>query len=236
MINYFPEPEWSDKPQEAIVGCSSVESTGPTPYIMTGIIVKLLQYQFSDPRNITNPLLRQIGWGSGACNGVVTEGGGVETSTGNIYIGPSYADDAASIQSNPALFVKREPMSVKQVSQRNIILPSLKNIRGPKKGTPHVVTVEGKHSIICKAKTGVEADALAEEVFFRMLNYMTVIQNDFRLGNFMPLGMSDVQEITNEAEKAFFVVVRLSWAYVYRWLLRLEAPIVKRTHLMYMEK
>jgi hypothetical protein len=236
MITYFPEPEWPVTPQEAILSCSSVESTGPTPYIMTGIIVKLLQYQFSDPRNITNPILRNISWSSGSCEGTPTEDGGIETSTGNIYIGPAYGQDNASINANPALFVKREPMNVQQISQRNIIIPSVKNIRGPQKGTPHVVNVDGKHSIICKAKTGVEADALAEEVFFRMLNYMTVIQNDFRLGNFIPVGMSDVQEITNEPEKSFFVVVRLSWAYVYRWLLRLEAPIVKRTHLLYMEK
>jgi hypothetical protein len=98
------------------------------------------------------------------------------------------------------------------------------------------VNVDGTHSIICKAVTGQEAEALGEEVLFRMLNYMSVIRDDFHLGKFMPIGMSDVKEITNEPQKAFYVVVQLSWAYVYNWLLRLEAPIVKRTHLMYMEK
>ena len=114
-------------------------------------------------------------------------------------------------------------------------LPSMKHFNGDKQGDPHNMTIEGKHSIICKGKTVSEADSLAEEVFYRMLHFQTVIRDDFRLGSFQPVGISDVKSSDVEAEKTFYAVVTLKWAYIYRWALRLEAPVVKRTNLMYIE-
>ena len=95
------------------------------------------------------------------------------------------------------------------------------------------MTFAGTHRIICKGKTGAEAESIAEEVFYRNLHYQSVIRDDFRLGLYQPTGNSDVKEVTNEAEKAFYVIVRIKWGYIYEWTLKREAPAIKRTRLAY---
>lgn len=226
-MNVFEEPEWGT-PQEAVEVCSSLVSTGPTPFLMTGIFTKLIQYHFSDTRNIINPKLHSMKWVPGNCNG----------SDGGIYIGPGGSSDEDSANANPAVFVRRSNVDIGAISQKNITVQGQSLVKSPHAhaGIVHQVTIDGSHSIICKAKSVAEADALAEEVFTRMLNYMSVIRDDFRLGKFMPTQLSDVKEMANEAEKAFYAVVRLSWAYVYRWSLRQEAPKIKRMHLLYEDK
>jgi hypothetical protein len=225
MLTYYDEPTWGEVPQEAIMACSSVESTGPTPFLMTGIVTRLLEYHFSSPLNVINPKLRTLAAKDPS-----------QMDTMKIYVGPAYGEDPQAIQATPALFVKREAVRFDQVSQKNIAVPSIENLKGPNKGITHKMYITGSHSIICKGKTGAEAEALADEVYLRMLNYMSVIRDDFRLGKFMPEGISDVKEkASNESTMTFFAVVRISWAYTYSWLLRLEAPIVKRTQLLYIE-
>jgi hypothetical protein len=200
--------------------------------LMTGILTKLLQYQFSDPDNITNPILRCYRWQEdNACyNNSDSEGGG----SGGIWIGPGYSEDSEGVQASPAMYVKREGTKNSVISQKNISVPSL-NAAGLFPGTLHQVNVEGVHSIICKAKTGAAADALGQEVFSRFLHYQSVIRDDFKLGKFFTTSLSDVKEIAQnqEADSGFYTVVRIEWAYVYRWYLRKEGPKIKRTHFLY---
>jgi len=227
----YTEPAF-DTPQTAVDECSSLVNTGPTAFILTGILTKLLQYQFSDPLNIVNPMLRCLKWNTGnSCDSKDSEG---NDQGSGIWIGPSYSEDVEGVQANPAIFVKREAIRTSPISQKHIAVPSL-NAEGYYPGTKHQVTIEGAHSIICKSKLGAEADSLGQEVFQRFLNFQTVIRDDFRLGKFFTASLSDNKEIAQgqEADSGFYTVVRIEWAYVYRWYIRKEGPKIKRTHFLY---
>jgi hypothetical protein len=249
----YEEPKWCLS-QPAEDACSTIASTGPTPFILTGVIVRLLQYHFSDPNNITKPHLKGYVWtpeeGCGDSKGDVwvcpTEGSSSseeedgcppevveETEASRILIAPDYARTTGSVQSRPALYVKREPVKNSKISFLNRALPGLDKETGLFHGEKHQVTIEGSHSIICVGQSGTEAENLAEEVYFRMLHYQSLIKNDFRLSGFFVEGTSEVQEIAAESKKAFYVVVRCSWAHVHRWILIPETPIIKRLNISY---
>jgi hypothetical protein len=258
-MNFFEEPTWCE-PQEALSDCSSLVYTGPTPFIMTGIFVRLLQYHFSDPDNIMHPALKGYTWtnSSGGCISSGGNGGGVQCPPGSsgssgscssdpcqtapefiegskIYIAPEYKRDDQTVQQRPALLVKREPSTTGKISFRNAVAASKVRDKGVWTGLKHNIYLDGKHSIICLGKTGAEADLLGEEVFYRMLHYMPIIRDDFRLGQFWVEGISEVQERGEESSKVFYTIVRLSWAITYRWKVVPETPILKRFVLTYDE-
>jgi hypothetical protein len=232
-VNY-PEPVWATS-QDVISDCSSLVYTGPTPFVMTGVLIKLLQYHFSNPDNIGNPQLKGYLWTeSGSClPGVDVSENPVEGS--RINIGTSYQQDTSSVQQRPALYVQREPFRTDKISFRNMSLPSVLTSSGIYQGAAHQVTISGQHSIICAGKTGAEADNLGQEVYFRMLNYMPIIREDFRLGTFFVPGTSDVKSLPAEPNQVFYTVVRCEWAYIYRWRVIPETPVVKRLGVTYNE-
>jgi hypothetical protein len=223
----YTEPVWGI-PQEAVDACSSLVSTGPTPFMLTGILTRLLQYHFSDPRNIAEPKLKCNRWVEG--NSCDT---GIDGVSG-LWIGSSYSEDTEGVQATPQILVKRGDVRTQPISQKNISVPGL-NAEGVYEGQKHQMTIQGVHNIICKAATGAAADVLGEEVFQRFLNFQTVIRDDFRLGKFQTASLSESKEIAQgqDADSGFYTVVRIEWAYVYRWLLRAEGPSLKRTHFLY---
>lgn len=254
MENFYPEPVWCT-PQNAEDECSSFIATGPSPLILTGAFIRLIQYHFSDPNNIQNEQLKGYIWtnSSGGCISTVGPstqiiGGSSNSSSGGIagacpststdvdgskvLVSASYKRDGTNIQQRPAILIKREPVSASRISFDNKAQAGL-NSDGIFEGTSHQVTIQGKHSIISIGQTGAEADALGEEIYFRMLQYMPIIKTDLRLGHFMPEAMSEVKEIEQESSKAFYTVSSLSWAYVYRWRIIPESPILKRLALLY---
>ena len=112
-------------------------------------------------------------------------------------------------------------------------LPGL-NSKGVYEGTEQQVNIVGAHSIICQGVRGAEAELLGEEVYFRMLHYQQIIKRDFNLGSLLTQRVSELQP-KDEANLTFYVVVRLEWAYVYRWMVIPESPIIKRAAFEYRE-
>ena len=257
MNNCFPEPTWC-VPQEALDPCSSFYYAGPSPFLLSGVFLRLLQYHFSSPDNIEETLLKGYIW-TPSDKGCIGTGTPPEESSSSseetnplgecsepatatyqytagskLAIKPSYSTDTASIQQVPALYVKREPFQVDTISMLDRALPGL-NQHGVYEGTDHNVTVSGSHSIICRGSKGAEADLLGQEVYFRMLHYQQVIKRDFQLGKLMARSVSEVRQRTDEAQSTFYTVVRMEWAYVYRWRVIPESPIMKRVAFQYQE-
>lgn len=252
MQNFYPEPIWCT-PQEADLDCSSLIATGPTPMVLTGAFIRLIQYHFSDPNNIQNPHFKGYIWTNspkGCISNVDydTDPGSSGSSSGSeeppcpepdtsvegsrILITASYKRDGVNIQQRPAILIKREAVKTSRINLENKALSGV-NKDGVLSGAEHQVTISGKHSIIAVGQSGAEADALAEEIYFRMLQYMPVIRADLRLGHFLPDVMSEVRDIKEESSLAFYSVISLAWAYVYRWRVIAESPILKRTALTY---
>jgi len=233
MINHFSEPVWGE-PQDAIEACSALAAMGPSPAVLTGVFLRLLQYHFSTQANIENPLLKEYIWTSSTAGCVNTEQDGVVVPGSRILIRPSYSPRGPEVQQLPSLLVKREPVQSTRISFQDKSLVGL-NQNHVFDGTQYQVNIAGAHSIICRGGTGVEADLLAEEVFFRMLHYQQIIKQDFRLGFLLAESMADVKS-RDEYQRVFYAVVRMTWAYVYRWKLIPESPIIKRVVLGYRER
>jgi hypothetical protein len=203
-----------------------------------------MQYHFSSPDNIENPQLKDLLWttAKGCGDEPVTDECGHPTGEvipgSNMLIAPSYKRGGLSIQQRPAIFIKRENVSTKKVNpvNRNQAVPHLSGSGRTYEGDLHHVYISGRHSLIALAQSGSAAESIAEEVYFRMLQYMTVIKNDLNLGAFFVDGISDVKEYNDEAKKAFYCTVTVSWSYTYRWRLIKESPIIKRMSIIPVER
>jgi len=241
----IPEPGWGC-PLNAMSDCGAFAVVGPSPFRITGALIRLMQYHFSTPDNIQNPQLKELIW-TPSTNGCSDElvidpctnqptGGVIRGS--KILIEASYKKSSLSIQQRPAIFIKRETMSTRSVnpSFSNKALASLNPVTGMYEGEKYAVYIEGRHSIIALAQTGSSAEAIAEEIYFRLLQYMDVIKNDLNLGAFGPSTMSDIKDYDVESKKSFYATVSVDWAYTYRWSVIEESPIIKRLAVTYAKR
>lgn len=229
MVSY-PEPTWGVS-QQAYEPCSALVATGITPFVLTGILIRLLQYHFSDERNIITDSLRRYRWKQDCNESIVGPDG---TALGGMHVGPSYELTLSQVQPRPALYVKRETLAVARISaiKGDQALPSIKTKTGVYQGAEFQKQLSGRYSIICVGSSGAEADLLGEEVFLRMLYFAPIIREDIRIGLFTVEGLSEVKELTeiSDGNKAFYTVVSLFWAHVTRWAAVPETPVLKRLH------
>lgn len=231
MSTIYPEPTWGT-PQLAIEPASSLCASGITPFILTGILVRLLQYHFSDPNNIVRESLHYLRWYRECADGIVDDSG---TALQRLYIDVGYQLNLANAEQRPGIFVKREPVTTRRISieQGDSVTTHIKSRIGSFQGKIFQKILEGAFSLICIGTSGAEADLLGEEVFDRMLYFAPKIEEDIRIGMFTVKSLSEVQELTNGAKKAYYTVVRLEWASHRRWTLVAEAPILKRIRMTY---
>ena len=249
----FDEPNWCSPSQPAAADCSSLVYTGPTPIILTGVFTRLMQYHFSDPNNISNSLLKGYVWTSNP-DGCIVNGEDESDPSGSssssnpsgcpteatiitegsrILIQPDYVRNNLTVQQRPAILITREPVRTSPISMRNASLPTIDSAAKIYKGQAHQVYIEGSHTFLCYGLSGTEAELIASEVYYRMLNYMPVIREDFRLGKFFVDGIGKMQTIDDESSQVFRVPVSVSWAYTYRWRVIPETPTIKRLALMF---
>jgi hypothetical protein len=225
----YPEPEWGES-QPALPDASSLCAIKKTPFIITGILLRLLQYHFSDPDNIENPLLKCYIWNDEKNCDCLSE----DNEESKILIAPGFDRDFGDAQTRPALYVNRGEFTTRTVNpatrNRAVIHKDRNNIFD---GVKYQVEMRGKHQIIAVGLTGGEAENIAEEVFCRMLHFYPVIRDDIKVGHFFPTRLSSLQEIPQEAKKSFFVTMTIDWAIVYRWIIKAETPLLKRLELIF---
>ena len=127
MEQIFEEPTWGVS-QDTEPDRSAFCTLGPSPFLLTGVFIRLLQYHFSDPNNIDNPTLIDYTWspnkGCDPIDGEIIDPGTglpveVEIPPTRIVIGPDYGEDPDTANARPAIFVKREPYQAIPVSTRN---------------------------------------------------------------------------------------------------------------------
>ena len=222
-----PEPVWGVA-QPEVEPCSSFES-GATPIMITGFIVRLLQYHFYDPGNIMHEMLKSYRWQPDCAKGIVQPDNSILRP---IHVGTSYEFTPGNVQQRPGLFVKREPMQTERIAvtegDSGTITPTF-----PFRGKPLQKRLQGRYSIICISSKGEEADLLGEEVFYRMLHFQSLIRKEMRLGAFSVEGLGEVQTVDADGgSRGFYTVVSLFWAMVYRWAMVPEAPILKRLNFI----
>jgi len=198
---------------------SSLCSTGHTPYILTGEILRLCIQQWSDPeRNVWNHKLKAEGlqWASSP----------TET---QILIEPVWKYSVQAIQKRPAIYVKRNNM---RMQRRGIADGGLAVIREDvfKSRHRYSVQVVGSHSLFCVGSTGGEAEAIASEVWRHQLQFSPLIRRDLKLHDYLVAELGTINKL-EESHEHFVVPIAITWVFYETWFLTKEGPPLKTVEL-----
>lgn len=220
-IVLLDEPVWGDS-QLVEDDCSSLVSSGVTPYVLTGILIRLLRYHFADSNNISIESLRGLTWKE-------------DCAESSMHIGAGYEFTPGVVQQRPAIYVKREAVSSKQVGllKGDSTVTALNQITGLFEGSKHQKQLQGVFSLICVGTLGLEAELIGEEVYYRMLHFAPKIQDDIRVSSFRVRSLSEIKTIKNTPGQLYYTVVAIDWNLIHRWRIVPIAPVLKRTHLGY---
>ena len=217
----YDEPTCGES-QQVEDDCSSLVSSGVTPYVMTGILIRLLRYHFADSNNIGIESLRNLTWKK-------------DCDESKIHIGVGYEFTPATVQARPAIYVKREAVSAKRVSalKGDSTVTAVNSITGLFEGAQYQKQIEGVFSLVCAGTLGLEAELLGEEVYYRMLHFAPKIQDDIRVSKFSVRSLSEIKTIKAPPSQLYYTVVAIDWTLIHRWRIVPISPVLKRTHLGY---
>lgn len=212
------EPTWGN-PTKSYDDKSALCIIRPTPTVVTGILLQLIRAQFVNADNIVDPKLREYLWVDDD-----TEGHEVLS---KVQIEPSYKVKMNIAQQRPSILVTRGKVSNTEFLINDgpaaFIQPGSGNYEGKEK----YCIIEGEHYIESVGRYGMEADRLAEEVFFRMLEYKSVIKTDLNFSEF-DVTLLDRLEKVDENHEHYKAVITIKWKFVYSWRLAPVAPVLKQ--------
>ena len=204
---------------------SSLCSTGYTPNILTGALLRFIQQHFSDPAKIENPVLRDNIWVDNPDD--TTEG----IPPKGILITPIYKWDPVDFQHRLTIYVARNKVTTQRLGINDGFTVGLGHKPGTDElktdeGQYHVVGMQGSHTLYCIGRAGAEVEVLGNEVFREILHFSPVLRRDLKLKR---LVVSETSPISNlqEYDQHFVVTVAVGWYYFEKWRLRPVAPWLK---------
>jgi len=201
MANNFIEPAWTS-PEDMEPAETSVELRHVSPFELTGIIVRLLQYQFSDPSNIENESLKEYIWKA-------------SDTESRILIKPG-TERNPQVRGKPSIFVSRQPVTFDNAGAlRRVVIQSGDTTMND----PHYLKhLQGSHMLACEGLTSAEAEAIAWEAANRFMVYSPALCADFKLENIDIKEMGKPELRTEDRETAvWFVPVAIAWQKLHRW-------------------
>jgi hypothetical protein len=205
MANTFNEPTWTTAEEgESIL--TSAQKKAVAPFELTGIIVRLLQYQFSDANNIENPLLKTYLWNA-------------DDLQSKILIKPGFERDSR-VKGKPALYVNREDAVGDNLGilRHVVVSDSVLTMNDPK----YARHLQGKHIILCEGLTGGEAEALAWEAASRIMSFSPMLEDDFGVEVFDLGGIGKPALRAEDRETAVWATpVIINWQKFYTWQLNI---------------
>jgi len=207
---------------------SSLCVTGHRPYILTGVFVWLCITHFSSEHNIVDGDLRAHQWRPEDMDAGVVNG---------IQIQALTKWNPAQIQYRPAIYVKRNGIKPVRLSIGDKLHGTGGRVASPgiranayysmlDGGAQFETLLAGSHTLFCIAETGLAAEKLGAEVFYRCLEFSERIRDDLGFYRFRPMELGPVQKLEEDKEHWVAPVV-LSHVTNHAWVLRLEAPVLK---------
>lgn len=203
---------------------SSLCSTGHTPNIVTGMLLRFIQEHFSDPDKIENAALRDNIWVNNP--GDTTEG----IPPKGILIEPIYKWNPIDFQRKLAIYIARNTITTQQLGINDGLTVGLgKDASGELKtaeGEYHVIGVQGSHSLSCIGRAGAEVEVLGSEVWREIVQFAPVLRRDLKLKRLVVSELSPVS-VLQEYDQHFVVTLAVGWYYFEKWRLRPKAPWLK---------
>jgi len=219
MSNTFTEPTWASVREAMQEEPSRFTKEAATPFDLTGVFTRLIQFHFGDANRIQHTALKSLVWDSDI----------LQT---NILIAPGFSRDIKTNNKKPAVFVERG--TVKPVPIPTPLKGLNITIRQFTDGSPATELTDnakrfkfitGTHNIVCEGLTPAQSELLAEEIFVRFLYFAPVIEEDFSLDSFEIGGMSPLQQREERPTPTDVVSIGFSWQKIYFWETVQENPI-----------
>lgn len=200
-------------PQYLGIEPSALCSLLPRPLLMTGIFRDLLIRHFSSQAFIEAPELQHLIWQQGEQTNILVE-------TIHRWV-PELTEH------RPAVIVKRNAYA----NRRYGIGDRLQMPLADKSGDPHYATFWiGSHTLFCIGGSGAQAELLATEVQRELTEFGPPILRSLQLHRFQVTEVGAIAEL-EEATENFVVPVTVGYAYEQRWLVRQQAPLLRRISL-----
>jgi hypothetical protein len=187
---------------------TSVEETGPSPRVMTGMFTQLIRHTFSAPDHIENPLLRTYLWNE-------------NEKISKIVIGPSYNWKPEDIQQRPAVTIQRGAYKFGQLGIGNRLQSHVEETGFQE--DQYMVHVAGSHVLNCIGTSGSEAEGIAEEVWKTLLAFSAQIREQFCLGKFQVSRVGSVNTV-DESRRHFVVPVGCQYQSQLNWSVTRRTP------------
>jgi hypothetical protein len=215
--------------------------TAVTPQIITGYLIRVLQWKFSDPKNHVNDALKNANylWSPND-----TEN---ETITTKILIETSLNFNPAQANQNPAIIVARNSLEpIKTVIGNHYTHPSgLVGKANAKSGTnatdsnnyatighdQYLYTFRGSHSIYAIHTTGASADILAYDVWITLIHLSKLIRRDLGLNEFQVEGIQRTGKL-EENDSCWITPFLVTYSYNYSFTVHQESPLLKAFSLI----
>lgn len=218
----------SADPQPTLVDLdeySSLCSTGHTPNIITGALLRFIQEHFSDPSKIEHLPLKDNIWvnnPSDTTEGIPPKG---------ILITPIYKWDPVDFQHRITIYVARNKVTTQRLGINDGLTVGLGKdpVTGEMKtdeGQIHYVGVQGSHTFFCIGRAGAEVEVLGNEVFREVTHFSPLLRKDLKLKRLVVSETSPISKL-EEYDQHFVVTVAVGWYYFEKWRLRPMAPWLK---------
>lgn len=209
-----PAPEDDPQPVQQFVGVapSTVCSLIATPLLMTGLMRDVLTRHFAAAEYVETPDLRHLIWKDNPTTGILIE---------------SYTRWYPDLmEKRPAVVIKRNAYQNQRIGIDDRHQPTRAD-----RGINHYATLwVGSHTAFCIGGSGAQAELLATEVQRELTEFGPAIRETMQLHRFAVMEVGAISELEDAAEH-FVVPVTVSYAFQERWVLRPQAPILKRISL-----
>ena len=149
-----------------------------------------------------------------------------DITTSKMVILPSYKFEPRTVSNRPSILVARGPLQIQEFALDNRAIPHVEPT-GNFKGVDRYVNLQGQHEIHCIGSAAMESDRIAEEVFFRMLEYYPSIRDDLNFSDFKVTLLGGLSKL-EEYDEQYVTSIKVAWQYVHGWTLTAIAPVLKK--------
>lgn len=194
----------------------SIDRTGLPPYIVTGLLVRLMESHFSSLDRIQIGALQEHIWRAESDENAQT----------GIVIAVAEGFNVTTANQRPAVLVKRGPFQSSPLgmdaSGRATQILNAKSYSGE----IYNALWEGSHEIRCVHKTESTAELLGQEVFRTLLDNCGTYMAEFKFSKLYPEAMSPTDQIKDYGQH-YCARIRVGWTAAYRWQSRPVGPILR---------
>jgi hypothetical protein len=193
---------------------SAICSLLARPAILTGVFKDVLTRHFASEFYIENQELKHLIWQNSPETPIL-----IESAT---------RWDPRNTDTRPAVIIKRNAYSHQRLGlggERRQLPPQ------DRTGNPHYTSFwAGSHTLFCIGGTGAQAELLATEVQRELHHFGPLLLAELMLHRF---GVVEVGEISvlDEWRDSFVVPVNVGYVYEESWVIRTQAPTLKRVAL-----